>query len=281
MKLKHTVLLITICLQLSACKNSALFFVNSLARLGDYTVESDISYGPQALNKLDLYRPDEKAKGIIIFFYGGCWGACQTYPKTKYRFVAETLINLGYAVVIPDYRLYPDVKFLDIMLDAKLAFKWVTDNIQEFDLEAESLILMGHSAGAHIAAMLAANEAYLGENLYPQLTGFIGLAGPYDFLFDQPYQYELFSELEYHATQPSTFVDGTEVPMLLLHGDGDKQVFLRNIINMRRAIEENNGNVVSKIYEDVNHAKIIAALSIPLRGRYLVVDDVSAFLKNL
>ena len=279
--IKHSILLIVICLQLSACTNSALYFVNSLARIGDYTLESDISYGTHGLNKLDVYRPDEKARGIIIFFYGGCWGACETYPKSSYRFVAESLINLGYAVVIPDYRLYPDVKFLDIMYDAKLAFKWVTENYQDFDLESESVILMGHSAGAHIAAMLAANESYLGENLYPQLAGFIGLAGPYDFLFDQPYQYQLFSELDYHATQPSSFVDGNEVPMLLLHGDSDNKVFLRNIINMRLAIEENNGIVESRIYEDVDHAQIIAALSIPLRGRYTVIDDVSAFLKQL
>lgn len=281
MKVKHTILLITICLLLNGCTKPALYFVNSLARLGDYTVEPDISYGPHVLNKLDVYRPAEKAKGIIVFFYGGCWGACQTYPKADYRFVAETLINLGYAVVIPDYRLYPEVMFLDIMHDATLAFHWVADNLPEFDLESESLILMGHSAGAHIAAMLVANETYLGEKLYSQLAGFIGLAGPYDFLFDQPYQYKLFSQLDYTATQPSSFIDGTEVPMLLLHGQSDKKVYLRNINNMRRAVEENNGVVDAKIYEDVDHAEIIAALSRPLRGRYRVVDDMSAFLKNL
>lgn len=281
MKIKHLILLAVICIQMSACTNSALFFANSLARLGDYTLESDVHYGPNPLNKLDIYKPDGVAKGIIIFFYGGCWGACETYPKSDYRFVAQALTSLGYSVVIPDYRLYPQVKFLDIMDDARSAFQWVTENQHEFNLESTTLILMGHSAGAHIAAMLAANESYLGESLYTRLSGFIGLAGPYDFLFDQPYQYLLFSELDYADTQPSSFIDGTEVPMLLLHGDSDKKVYLRNINNMRRKIEENNGSVQAKIYQGVNHGEIIAALSAPLRGRYAVIEDVSAFLKQL
>ena len=281
MKIRKSIILVALCLMLSACTNTALYLVNAIARFGDYTVSEDIAYGPQASNRLDLYIPLAKPKATIMFFYGGCWGACQTLPKGHYRFVAQTLTDMGYAVVIPDYRLYPEIKFLSIMEDAKSAFKWVSENHRDFGIESDSVILMGHSAGAHIAAMLAANEDYLGDNLYPRLAGFIGLAGPYDFPFEEKYQYDLFSELEYEQTQPSKFIDGTEVPMLLLHGNEDRKVYLRNLKKMRQAIESKNGLVETKIYDDVNHAEIIASLSVPLRNRYPVINDISVFLNQL
>ena len=281
MKIKTSILVIILCLQFAACSDSALYLVNSIARLGDFTVTEDIVYGPHSQNKLDLYKPVDKEKGTVIFFYGGCWGGCETLPKDNYRFVAQTLTDLGYAVVIPDYRLYPKVKFLSIMDDAKLVFQWVSQNHRNYGIQSDSIILMGHSAGAHIAAMLASNEHYLGDNLYKRLLAFIGLAGPYDFPLDQNYQFELFSEIDYEQSQPSTFVDGTEVPMLLLHGTEDNKVYLRNLVNMRKAIENKNGIVKTKIYDDVNHTQIIAALSMPLRNRYPVVDDMAAFLMQL
>ena len=140
---------------------------------------------------------------------------------------------------------------------------------------------MGHSAGAHIAAMLTTNKHYLNEHLYQGLAGFIGLAGPYDFVFDQPYQYELFSQLDYPETQPSHFVSGNEPPMLLLYGNKDKKVHLRNIVNMTEAIKSQNGKVVTQIYDNINHVQIIAALSRPLKNRYPVNADIADFLNQL
>ena len=281
MSIKKSIVLFFLYIPLVACTDSALYLVNSIARFGDYSVSTDIAYGQHELNRLDLYKPQKQAKGVVVFFYGGCWGGCETLPKNHYRFVAQTLTDLGYAVVIPDYRLFPEVKFLSIMDDASSVVQWVSENHQEFGVESNAVILMGHSAGAHIAAMLATNENYLGDELYKRLRGFIGLAGPYDFPFDENYQYQLFSELEYKYTQPSSFVDGSEIPMLLLHGDKDKKVYLRNLLKMREAIENKNGFVKTKIYQDVNHTQIIAALSLPLRKRYAVVNDVSLFLMQL
>ena len=281
MNIRHSILVAVLCLPLAACTDSVLYLANSIARLGDYTVTRDIAYGSRPANKLDLYQPVDKARGTIIFFYGGCWGACQTLPKDHYRFVAQTLTRLGYAVAIPDYRLYPDVKFLSIMDDARQAFKWISENHREYGIDNRSIILMGHSAGAHIAAMLTTNEQHLGNDLYRDLRGFIGLAGPYDFPLDQDYQFELFSEIDYKESQPSFFVDGTEAPMLLLHGDDDNKVYLRNLVKMRQAVETNGGSVKTKVYEDVGHAQIIAALFMPLRNRYPVVEDISAYLRQL
>ena len=265
---------------LAGCEKSALLTVNSLAKFGDYSLTSDIHYGLYSANKLDVYQPERSAKGTIIFFYGGCWGACETLSKEQYRFVAQTLTEKGYQVVIPDYRLYPDVLFGEIMEDAVSVVEWVSKNSSYYGANDDQIILMGHSAGAHIGAMLTTNEDYLGRYLHSYISSFIGLAGPYAFEYDEPYQYKLFAEMTYEESQPSYFVDGSEPPMLLLYGKDDEKVHLSNINKMRTAIEDNNGEVKAFLYENVDHSEIVGALSIPLRKRFGVVGDIVNFLNK-
>jgi len=266
---------------LAGCEKSALLTVNSLAKFGDYSLSSDLRYGSHSANKLDIYQPERAAKGTIIFFYGGCWGACETLPKEQYRFVGQTLADKGYLVIIPDYRLYPNVLFSEIMHDAVSVVDWVVENGSDFGAQDDRVILMGHSAGAHIGAMLTTNEDYLGEDKHDHLSSFIGLAGPYAFKYDQPYQYKLFSEMTYEQSQPYYFVDGNEPPMLLLYGGDDKKVHVTNINKMRTVLEDYDGQFEARMYDGVNHAQILGALSIPLRERYQVADDITKFLAKI
>lgn len=266
---------------LSACSNLALTTANALARVGDYSQVADQPYGTHALNKLDVYLPAEAIRGAVIFFYGGCWGACKTYTREHYRFVAQALTSTGYAVVIPDYRRYPQVGFTGMMEDSAAAVAWVSDNIARFGGRPDRLILMGHSAGGHLAAMLTVNERYLGTALHRNIRGFIGLAAPYDFVFDRPYLPKVFAGLAYSESQPSHFVDGNEPPLLLLYGDEDKEVYKRNIVNMTAIVREKGGQVEPVIYNGVDHVSILAALSIPYRSRYQVMDDIADFLQRL
>jgi acetyl esterase/lipase len=114
-KIKQIVLGL-LCLNLIACDDIGLWAINSLASFSEQQLIEDISYGEHVLNKLDLYRPLIKNKqtkplATLVFIYGGCWGGCKTIRKENYRFVAESLTKLGYLVVIPDYRHYPEVGF--------------------------------------------------------------------------------------------------------------------------------------------------------------------------
>ena len=265
---------------LAGCEKAALLTVNSLAKFGDYSLTSDVRYGPHKANRLDVYQPDRTVEGTIIFFYGGCWGACETLPKEQYRFVAQTLAGQGYIVVIPDFRVYPKVLFGKIMDDAVAIVDWTVKNAAYYGAQTDQVILMGHSSGAHMAAMLTTDADYLGADLYGKVDSFIGLAGPYHFEFDKPYQYKLFAELVYDETQPSFFVDGSEPPMLLLYGKEDKKVHIRNINAMRNALEKKGGQYQAILYDDIDHADIVGALSIPLRRRYKVTEDIVGFLSN-
>ena len=273
--------LLLILLSLSACENMGLWLVNSLARFSDYEAITDIRYAKNPLNKLDIYQPSKQNKplGTIIFFYGGCWGNCQTLSKEDYRFVAESLTAFGYLVVIPDYRHYPAVHFSEIIADASKVVKWVSQFITDYGGDSQNIFLMGHSSGAHIAAMLTFNKQYLSSKNYQNLRGFIGLAGPYDFAFDQPYQFKVFKDFKYHASsQPITFVDGDEPPLLLLHGYQDTTVKRSNMINLTAKVKVKKGQVHSIYYDNVNHVDIISSLSIPLRNQFPIHHDIIKFL---
>src|SRR4051812_41642846 len=75
-----------------------------------YKVHKNIAYGDNAMQKLDIYEPEnpDAAKTVIVFFYGGSW---QNGSKDDYRFVGQALTSKGYTVVIPNYRLYPEVYY--------------------------------------------------------------------------------------------------------------------------------------------------------------------------
>lgn len=267
-----------------ACTQSSLYLVNGLARFDDYSVIQDIKYGSFDLNRLDIYTPSQSDKNrpVIIFFYGGCWGGCYTGFKEDYLFVAQALTNQGYVAVLADYRRYPAVKFPEIIDDARKATEWVKQNIESYVGKTESIFLMGHSAGAHLAAMLTLNETYLSKKTTVVIKGFIGLAGPYDFLpFTEPYQKAVFAPKElYSQSQPINFVDGTEVPLLLLYGNDDETVKPGNIINLAEKVKRLGGSVETHYYDGLDHVDILGSLSIPLRNRDTVMLDMVDFINQ-
>ncbi|MEQ1636552.1 MAG: alpha/beta hydrolase [Methylococcales bacterium] len=285
MSIQMVIRSMTISLLLAAllgCMQAKLFLINGLARWDDYTLIPDIAYGGQALNHLDLYLPPaDKSKHVtVIFFYGGCWGGCELLPKQHYRFVAQALTAQGYTVVIPDYRHHPEVKFAVIMEDAAKIVLWADKHIADFGGGKEPLFLMGHSAGAHIAAMLTLNENYLKPAVYDHIKGFIGLAGPYDFLpMTDEYQKVVFGPVaNYPATQPVNFVGGTEPPLLLLYGQGDETVKPVNIASLRQKVQHAGGCVETHEYSDLGHAFLLGALSLPFQEQEPVLTDIVQFL---
>lgn len=281
-------LYLLIYLSITGCTQSALFLVNGLARFGDYSVIKDIKYGSSELNHLDIYIPKhsneilETKMPVIVFFYGGCWGGCYTGYKEDYLFVAQALTNYGYVVVLTDYRRYPDVRFPEIIDDARQTTEWVRKNIANYAGDSESLFLMGHSAGAHLAAMLTLNETYLSMETRQVIKGFIGLSGPYDFLpFTEAYQKEVFAPEEiYGQSQPINYVNGSEAPLLLLYGNDDETVKPRNIINLARKVQQLGGRVETHYYDEIDHVDILASFSIPLRNQTPIITHINSFIAH-
>lgn len=152
----------------------------------------------------------------------------------------------------------------------------------EFDGDPRKLVLLGHSAGAHIAAMLTFDEHFLmavgGEQRW--ISGFIGLSGPYDFLPSiDPVVQQVFSSLtNLKESQPINFVGGREPPVLLMHGEADQRVAPGNSARLAERIREQQGSVSERYFPGMSHGGILASLSVYLRGGAPVLDEISRFV---
>jgi acetyl esterase/lipase len=146
------------------------------------------------------------------------------------------------------------------------------------------IVLVGHSAGAQIAMLVALDRRYLAQAGLPvcsNVQAAIGLAGPYDFLPLEEERYKrIFPEPTRAASQPIAFANGNSPPLLLLTGDEDETVKPGNSARLAARVESEGGRAELKVYEGIGHTGIVGALARPLRGRAPVLDDIDAFLQR-
>jgi acetyl esterase/lipase len=273
----RSIVLIVLVLLVAAGGVTALWPLRVLSALTGHrglTLRSDVSYGVLPQQTLDVYTPDQVAVGapVVIFFHGGGWSIGD---KDEYGFVADALKATGCVIVIPDYRLSPDVTFPAFVEDGAAAVAWVVAN-----LPGRRIFLAGHSAGAHIAALLNLDERYLAGK-GARIAGVVGLSGPYDFLPLTEERYKrVFPEATRAESQPINFVDGSEAPMLLITGDADRTVDPGNTTRLAAAIAAKGGQAMVKAYPRVGHLGTLLALARVLPWQKpSVVGDVVAFVR--
>src|SRR5260370_14294298 len=141
---------------------------NVPAAFGAYQRLPNISYGADPQHRLDVYVPDQASAGprpLVVFWHGGRW---RFGDKADYRFVGAALAALGYVAVLPNYRHYPHVKMPGFMDDAARAGDWPAAHAGDFGADASRLYLMGHSAGAHIASLVALDPRYFSAAASPR-----------------------------------------------------------------------------------------------------------------
>ena len=265
---------------LAACSGNPV--LNVLAPSSGYQAALKLIYDEGRNLRADIYQP-EGAKGapVVVFFYGGRW---TTGDKEDYEFVGEALSSQGFIAVIPNLRQYPDVKFPAFVEDAAQAVKWTRSVIGRYGGDPSKLFVMGHSSGAHVAAMLALNEAYLkgagGSRHW--LRGMIGLAGPYDFLpMTDPDLRDIFGPPEkFDQSQPINFVEGDNPPLLLMHGEDDEVVWVKNTHNLARAVQKAGGTVETVYYRELSHNRIVSVLGAPLRSFADVLQQAAQFINK-
>jgi acetyl esterase/lipase len=275
-RFKQAIFLITALLLCGCTEFDAL---NSLVPSRSYTLTSDVRYGQLARQKLDVYRPVHISAPprIVIFFYGGWW---RNGRKEDYRFVAQALTSRGFIAVMPDYRLYPDVTFPAFVEDGALAVKWAHEHAAQIGGDSSRVYLMGHSAGAHIAALLTLDGHYLHDVGLDRsaIRATIGLAGPYDFV-PKPEAHGVFGPHPGDDIEPISFVDGHQPPMLLVTGLNDTIVEPENTLHLAARIRERGGAVQLITYPKANHVDVALALAAPFRWKYPVLDDVAKYIR--
>ena len=266
----------------SGCTSVAFLIANSATLTGNYERSTDHAYGPESRQLLDVYSPEgAKDRPVVVFFYGGSWTAGN---RGLYRFVGAALAERGIVAVLPDYRLYPQVKFPLFLDDGALAVAWVQKHAQEFGGDPQRIVLMGHSAGGHEAAFLAYDRQLLQKaGAHPEwIVGLVGLSGPYalepnsailNTIFASPY-----TEAEW---QPVRFVTSQSPPTLLVHGTADDVVSIKHAEKLRDVLQANHVRVETQFYSDKDHSDTVAGFSIPARGRTPVLDQSVSFIQSV
>ncbi|QFR34859.1 alpha/beta hydrolase [Ancylobacter sp. TS-1] len=259
--------------------------LNTLSRLEGVVVTTDLAYADGPRHGVDVYAPRGSGGGrpVVVFFYGGGW---EEGERADYRFVGAALASRGIVALIPDYRVYPQVRFPDFLRDAARAVRWAREHAARFGGDPTRLVLAGHSAGAHIAAMLAFDPKWLaGERIDARrdIAGVAGLAGPYDFLpLRSPTLKDIFgTEAQQALSQPINFVTGREPPAFLATGARDTAVDPGNTGRMAARIRAQGGEVTTRIYERADHRTVLGAFARPLRFIAPALDDVAAFVHRV
>jgi acetyl esterase/lipase len=285
-----------------------------------YRVDRDIAYGAGQRQRLDLYLParrpplvlpqppdshfaasgaspgfcrarlDSGALGssparcwvsgapVVVFFYGGAFRAGR---KSEYRFAGEAFASAGMIVAVPDYRIYPEARFPDFLKDGAQAVAKVRDIAAVRGGDPERLFVAGHSAGAYIAVMLAANDAWLhaqcGDSSW--IRGVIALSGRYH---DSPLQDEIanmiFAGPPRDETRPASFIRERCSPMMLAAGSRESGVVLASKQSLARHLRRIGSEVEEVLYPGIGHAGIVAALAPGFRGRAPVRADIVRFV---
>ncbi len=262
---------------LSACSPASL--LNATVPTGATEIQRDIPYGPGPRQMLDVYRPPAATGApMVVFLYGGSWtgGSKDIYP-----FVAKTLAARGAVVVVPDYRVYPEIQFPVFLHDSAAATAWAFAHATDLGADPRAVFLLGHSAGAYNAAMLALDPEWLSAAGVDRrrLAGVIAMATPADFLpSHDPDVIPVFGAANTPAHQPLAFADGHNPPLLLLSGDSDTTVRPRNTMTLDAAITAQGGSVESRFYPGIGHIGIITAFAPLFSYRAPVVDDVWHFI---
>ena len=238
-----------------------------------------VAYGDGDRQKLDIYGPkDPKGPApVIMFIYGGSWKQGQ---RQDYQFVGRALAANGFVVVIPDYRLYPEVTYPKFLEDCAAAARWIQDHIDSYGGDTSRFFIAGHSAGAYNAVMLGLEKSFLNEyQVTMPVKAVVGISGPYDFY---PFEYDevrnTFGGTDNpEGTQPINLVTSDEPPMLLLQGNQDPIVRMQNTDHLTRKLQAAGDWVTVKYYPNVGHMEAVFAIGAMWRWRAPVLADMISF----
>jgi acetyl esterase/lipase len=217
---------------------------------------------------------------VVVFFYGGSWNSGE---RAQYGFVGVLPASRGRLCLVADYRLYPEVRFPDFLADSAQALAWGLAHAADHGGNPRQVFVMGHSAGGYNAARLALDGRWLAATGHTpdKLAGFIGLAGPCDFLpMSNRDAQPVFFHPDYPPDpQPMAFASAAAPPSFLAAGRTD------SLVNPERNTEALAARLSAAAVpislhhcEHANHVTLIGAFGLLLRWLAPVLNDVAGFV---
>lgn len=258
--------------------------LNALSPRSTYQLTEGVAYGTLPRQALDVYTPvtTPPAGGwpVAVFFYGGTW---RNGERKDYRFVGEALASRGILTLVADYRVYPEVTYPAFLEDTARAVAWGLREAAKLGGNPRRVYVVGHSAGAYNAAMVALDARWLkAMGTSPDaLAGWVGLAGPYDFYpIENPDVMPVFHHPDYPPdSQPGAFVSADSPRTFLGTARSDKSVDpKRNTVALGEKLKAAGVPVQVRVYKRIGHTTLAASLAAPLRWLAPVLDDVANFI---
>ncbi len=140
---------------------TALLTLPQSSRAAEMQVTRDLAYANPAheRQRLDIYAPvGAKGLPVVFWIHGGGW---QAGDKSSVQLKPQAFVDRGYVFVSTNYRLLPDVEIETIFRDIAKSIRWVHDEIAGYGGDPQRLLVMGHSAGAQLAALICTDHRYL------------------------------------------------------------------------------------------------------------------------
>src|SRR5690606_17424855 len=134
----------------------------------------DLAYGDAPLQTLDYYACGQTKRPLLVFIHGGYW---QGGDKFDYSFLARPWLQAGINVASVNYSLAPAARVESMVLEVRQAMCWLADQAAQLDYDPERIAIMGHSAGGHLAAAIAAQA---GQGGLPGIRHVFAVSGVFD-----------------------------------------------------------------------------------------------------
>lgn len=223
----------------------------------------ELKYGPHDRQFLDFFPAQSNGLGaqtrkpLVVFIHGGFWSALD---GTLFRFPATYVNDADVHYAALTYRLAPEVTITDIVEDVRTAIRWLSEHAQDLGIDPDGIALVGHSAGAHLAAMVIADENA------PQLAGALLISGVYDL---EPMQKSYvnidakMSEAEAKALSPNLLAPKARCPVHICVGDVEPEEFKRQSQLMYDAWQPYCQDMTLQVMGGKNHFDILYGLMLP------------------
>jgi arylformamidase len=225
----------------------------------------DVRYGDGAGETLDAFAAERPRSPIVVFIHGGYWKAMD---KSQHSFVVPALRDLGAAVVVPNYALAPKVGIPDITLQMVRAVAWSWRHARTLGGDARRIVVMGHSAGGQLAAMMLACAWNRFEPALPPrlVRAALGISGLYDLqpLLHTPSLQEVLrlTPRQVQAASPARLPAPAHGRLISAVGGDESSEYLR----LNRLIQQAWGRErvpVAAVLPGLNHFSILDALATP------------------
>jgi len=187
----------------------------------------DLRYGPAPKETLDLFLPETAPRGTFVFIHGGYWRALD---KADFHFVAGPLLAQGISVAVANYDLCPAVSIARIVDECRRMMVWIAKDGGQHGVVTDNVVVGGHSAGGHLAAMMFATDWDALGLAQDPLVGGVTLSGVHDLkpLVLASMNADLrLTNAEAARVSPVNHASLTPAPLLVAVGGAETSEFIR------------------------------------------------------